>query len=521
MSETKRSFIRIVSNYVRLAATFVMGIILVPLLLEFGEEAYGLTVLLTSTVGVGSWVEVVIQRTMVYELGSAYHENNAVAFRRVYCTALAVSVGAGVIVFGVVGAAAYFLPHLFDVPAGLEAAGQLFMLIYGVRVFGMIALAPVFNMNLVLERMPLFNFWIAAVRLSFPLGAGLVLLIGFSDPAKAVVSYAFWSSGLALLVIAASAAHLMMTYPELRLTPFLPDRRTVGVLMKTGGWNGGASVALGSQLLVGNVFINQAVGVLGNTFYGIAVQLSGYVRMVAGGMTGGIDAAAARISTSSSKEALFQFVSRTTALHAWSTYPAALLVTILAEPIITIWLAPRMENAHEVIPQTVALTRLMVIGLCAVAISDGWTKVMYGAGAVHWYAPIFLAAAVLNPILTGLLLWLMPEGARFQAVAWVYSGVNAVALLGVLPVTMGRWLGKPLVLVVRPLWKPLVLSVASLWPLLVFPREVEDWNLGLLLAAFSSYGAVYLVASFALLLSQDQRTILYAYLQRALRRSTA
>ena len=41
MNETKRSLLRIASNYQRLAATFVLGLLLVPLLLSFGDEHMG------------------------------------------------------------------------------------------------------------------------------------------------------------------------------------------------------------------------------------------------------------------------------------------------------------------------------------------------------------------------------------------------------------------------------------------------------------------------------------------------
>ena len=96
---------------------------------------------------------------MICELGAAYHSEDEKGFRRMYCTAILVSLGVGVVLLATMGTVALFLPQLFDIPDTLAQASQWFVIIYSLRVFIYIILAPTFNMYLVAERMSAFNFW--------------------------------------------------------------------------------------------------------------------------------------------------------------------------------------------------------------------------------------------------------------------------------------------------------------------------------------------------------------------------
>ena len=515
MSETKRSLLRIASNYLRLAVTFVLGLLLVPLLLSFGDEAYGLITLLSSTVGVGMWVEDIIRQTMICELGAAYHSGSRETFRRMYCTAMLISLGVGLVVLGAMGVIAALLPQLFNVPDALLFGGRWFVILYGLRLFVYIVLAPTFNMYLVAERMPAFNFWMASARASFPLAAWVVLLLGFSDQGEAITRYAALSAAFGMAVVLVPVAWLFVTERQLRPLPFRISRDAAQTLLTIGGWSTAANFSRGSLLLMGAVIMNRAFGVVGNMIYGIATQVCAYARMATGGMAQGLDAVSARINSVDAK-ALFELVRTTTLLHAWVAFPATLGVVVLAEPVITLWVAGRMEDPGTNVPQTIMLVQALAPGFAAMSLADGWLKVMYGAGQVRRYAPTVIAAALAYPLLSFVLLTLLPEGLRYQAVAWAFSILNGAVLVGLMPLIVARWINETWLAVMRPLLKPLLMTLCCAPLLLLAPLHIERWSFSNLFFTTTLFAAAYGTMTILVMFNRAQRRALLVRLRRSL-----
>ena len=515
MSEVKRSLFRIISNYLRLAATFALGLLLVPLLLSFGDEAYGLITLLSSTVGVGIWIEEIIRQTMICELGAAYHSEDEGAFRRMYCTAILVSVGVGMVLLAAMGAVALFLPQLFEIPDPLARASQWFVTIYSIRVFVYIIFAPTFNMYLVAERMPAFNFWMAAARASFPLAAWVVLVIGFVNQSEAIVLYAVFSTVFGISVVLLPVIWLFTTKRELRPFPFRVSRDAARTLLTIGGWSTAANFSKGSILLMGVVIMNHSFGVIGNMIFGIATQVCAYARMATGGMAQGLDAVSARINAVDTK-VMIGLIRNTTLLHAWVALPATLGVVVLAEPVIVLWVAGRMENPSANVPQTIMLIRALAPGFAAVSIADGWLKVMYGAGQVRRYAPPIIGAAFIYPLLSFTLLVVFPVELRYQAVAWAFSFLNGIVLIGLMPFIVARWIDRTWSVVVEPLLKPLLMTLCCAPILSVAHIYISHWSIGNLLLTIATFAVAYGAMTAFVMFTRTQRRTLLLWLRRSL-----
>ena len=92
----------------------------------------------------------------------------------------------------------------------------------------------------------------------------------------------------------------------------------------------------------------------------------------------------------------------------------AAFVLVLAEPILAVWLGDRLETPEQA-AMAAALSRLVVIGATARAISDGWVRILYGAGHVRRYAPLVLAAGIANPFIAIALIYLLPAPVRYTA----------------------------------------------------------------------------------------------------------
>ena len=84
---------RIGTNYLRLAISVVLGLAIVPLLIErLGPDAYGLIGLLGSTIGLAALLQDIVRESMVRELGQAYHQSEEL-FVQTYNAALLLCLG--------------------------------------------------------------------------------------------------------------------------------------------------------------------------------------------------------------------------------------------------------------------------------------------------------------------------------------------------------------------------------------------------------------------------------------------
>jgi O-antigen/teichoic acid export membrane protein len=242
---------------------------------------------------------------------------------------------------------------------------------------------------------------------------------------------------------------------------------------------------------IGALIMNLAFGLFGNVIFGLASVLTSYVRMIATGVTTGVDAVAGRLSASAGDNAVQRLAFHSTRLHGIVTFPAAVLVWMLAEPLLDLWLGRRIEEPLTTLPPTVTLVRIFMIGIAVRSISDGWMAILYGAGHIRRYAPAVLVGGVTSPALACLLLLVLPEPLRYTAVCWSFSAVMIVVHGCVIPWIGGKALGIGVAQMFAPLWRSLVLSAACAPVLLLASRGIEEWNLVRLTAGVFIYAALY------------------------------
>ncbi|HBZ96462.1 MAG TPA: hypothetical protein DEO57_01295, partial [Phycisphaerales bacterium] len=78
MSEARRGLIRITTNYGRLMATLVIGLILVPVQLAWvGPNGFGLIAAIGASTGLAAMLQDIMRQSMVRELGTVWHAANA------------------------------------------------------------------------------------------------------------------------------------------------------------------------------------------------------------------------------------------------------------------------------------------------------------------------------------------------------------------------------------------------------------------------------------------------------------
>ncbi|MCC7145461.1 MAG: oligosaccharide flippase family protein [Phycisphaeraceae bacterium] len=507
MSEAKRGLVRVLTNYGRLAATLLIGLVIAPVLLHaVGKQGAGLIAFLTSVVAVSELSQRIIETVMVRELSAAYHSGDRTWFRSVYSSASLACAGAALVAMAVFAVILIFL-HKFNInPPELLPAARWFILARMVEIVIVILVAPQLNLYLATERMAAYNLWLILRRGCYLLGALGLLLPAALEPGRGVVLYAYVSSGLVLLSSLLFAGMIFWRDGQMIPRLSLVRRKALTEVVGVGGWNAMVMSAVIVPESIAQLIMNSQFGLVGNLIWGYAFQMSAYIRMLTSGMTTGLDAVTARISSSpDTRPQVQRLVYHATRLHGLMAFPALVGLSILAEPIIRVWVGNRPNFPPEEVGRTVNLMRILAVAWGLRSIADGWMAILYGAGHVRKYAPLILAGGFLNPLIAlALVIWL-PEGYRYLGPAWAFAVVLSGFFFIGLPC-----LGAPLLGLERrdlfgPLLRPLIAATVAgglLWP---YARQMNVGSVRSLLVALVLYVMIYALICWVWVLSGNER----------------
>ncbi|MHC5004250.1 MAG: lipopolysaccharide biosynthesis protein [Planctomycetota bacterium] len=514
-SEAKRAFWRISTSYVRLALTLVLGILLVPLLVGWvGLDAFGLLSLLGATVGFAAMIQELTEQSMIRELGAAFHDEDAEAFRRWYGSAFLVSAAATVLTAVLFAVLMLALPFLRIPPDWLGAARWMVAAQGGYGCLAVL-LTPIYSMYVVQEQFGWFNFWTLARRATAIVSV-LVLAfgVGLTDVAQSLTVYALlWSALLALVYL---LAVLLVPLRDRRLWPDLrlADRTIAREILSSFSWNSAVIVSTILQYRLAALIMNLAYGVYGNAVLELGFRLAFYVRVAVTGATQGLEAVSARLSSAPRAEGVLLLLRHSTRLQGLIAIPGGLLVLVLAEPLLQLWVGRTVEDPERTIPAAANIVRIVAVAVTTGAIAHGWMLILYGAGHVRRYAPALTALGVLGTI-AGAMLLLMPEPARFYGPVMGYAVLSVIAYFFVLPRIGARCLATGVASFYRPLARPAIASALAApvlaGGLLVTGERGAAW----LAAVVSIFGLTYAVLAWLIVVAPDERRrILGAALQR-------
>lgn len=442
-SELRAHTIRIIANYARLASTLGIGILVVPLMFRWlGDEAFGLVAMLGTNIGLAAIFRQIMQRSLVRELGKAYHEGDA-PFRRSFAALYRLGLIFSGITILTFLAMILALP-LFKIPPELLNATRWFVAVQGLQAVIMVFLSPTLNSFVVVERFLAYSVWFVSLR-AMQLVA--IILLGYvvriQDPASGLLWLGIVWSGLALLVYAGGVAALAIR--DRRLLPTLrkPEPGAVKEIMGTFSWNSGVQVAMNLHEMLPPILLNIVIGPLANAAWGVGFRLVAYIRMATTGMQFGSDAVSARLANVNNPDArkqlqhLVQIQTRMTAVIA---VPAAVAVFLFSFPILHIWVGSQVNDYAGVMPDAVLMVRVLAIALAARAVSDTWILILYGAGMVRSYAPLVIAGGLFAPVAGLILMKTLPPHLAVIGPAITFTAVFTGLHLCVIPFIAGKQL---------------------------------------------------------------------------------
>jgi len=511
--EAHRAAVRIVTNYARLGVNLALGLTFVPFVLHWvGNEAMGLIILLGAGVGLPAMFREITVRSVIRELGAAYHSGDSPHFRRIFNASLAISAGMACVAAALF-VVLYFCLPLLSIPPGLLGAAHVMMVSQAVYICTTTALSPIFNMLVVTEKFVQYNLWVLAERSTMLLTAVFVhMVLGVNSPGPALSEWSIIVAGLQCLVFLLPVAMIMASDPRLRPAPSCATRESVKTVGKTLGLYVAVESASAMYEKVGQLIVNLFFGLSGNTIFGVAYQFVSYVRQATVGVTFGLDAVSARLSSSGTKP-LQALMHHSTRLHGLVAIPVGTAVFLIAEPLIRAWVGGRLTDPEKYLPGIVLTVQIMSISMTARAIAEGWTTILYGAGFLRRYAPLVLTGGIIFPPLAISLLRLMGAPGNDSITLFIVPGtfgaMHFTIYLLILPWIAARCIGVSYAAMFLPLWRPvLITSIAGAVMALLLPVLADvPTRPGLIAlgAAGAIFGTVYTVLAYGLVLSAEER----------------
>jgi O-antigen/teichoic acid export membrane protein len=295
--------------------------------------------------------------------------------------------------------------------------------------------------------------------------------------------------------------------------------------MGTGSWNILTVTAMNLHIRLDQLLVNIFFGVSGNAAFALAVTLTSYIRMLTVGVTDGLDAVSARVSTTSKKDgAVRDLLRHTTRMTAFVALPAGLLVLVLAHPLMDLWVARRSEKAVALVPLAFVAVQILMVGMTSRAITDNWTRILYGAGFVSRYARQILVGALFNPVVAIALVYLlpgpfpvkdeMPEPYKFYGPAIAFAAVFTAVHLFFLPTIAAKCLNIRYREMFTPILPSLAVTLLCAPILLAAKAWIGHWNLFWLAGVGGAYGALYLVISMFVVVTREERQRIVKMIQR-------
>ena len=517
VSEAKRGLIRIVANYTRVISNVALGLLLVPMLLQAaGNDGWALIALLGSTIGLAAMAQDIVRSSLIRELGAAYHGGGGSTgsdhFQSVYNAGVIISAviaGLAVVIFGVL----WLAVPLLQISDNLLPAARWLVLARGAETIVLLLLAAPFNMYKVTERMVAFNAWLIATRSCYVITVAWLLLVhGPGAPGQIITYYALISSALVVTVLTMAVALMMFLDRRLIPAPSLATRSAIKSVLQVGGWNASATTATMSHRRLAPLLMNLTwaimnlpSGLFGNLILGLSLQITASVRRLTTGMTEGLDAVATRLSMTADASAIRTLMHHSTRLHGVAAFPLAIIILLVPEILLRLWLGGRIDDPQRALPLAITLIQIMTLGMVARAVSDGWIRILYGAGHVRRYAWMIIAGAVTYPLVVGLLLVILPAASRYTAVTWAYTAVLLIVHGLLVPLAGARALRIRYAEFFVPLVRPLIVAVVCAPILLLAHGKRGQSELLWLIAALAWYGVTYLGLCLAFVMNQPER----------------
>jgi O-antigen/teichoic acid export membrane protein len=479
---SRNLLINAVVNCAGFGAQVAVTLCMAPLLLHgLGDRRYG----------IWSLVESVLAYLMLFDLGVAASVVRYVArfeairdkdsLNRVFSTSVCIFLVAGALVLLVCVGCAAAGPYLLGIPADLQAEGRWMLLLLGLNLaVGL----PLGAYPAVLDGLGRYPAKTAVRTAGLLVRVPLFLLVVNGEGGLVELGWVITGTNLVEHLGMALIAHCYL--PGLRFSLGLADRATFRTIR-------GYSVDAFLAMLAGRVSFQTDAIVIGAfldpehiTFFAVAGKLVDYAKAALRNATMVLVPAVSTLEAKGDLAGIRKVLRDTTRYVIWLILPIQLGLMLLGKPFLTVWLGSARHA--ELIQPTLAI---LALPLALALVQSVVGRILYGMGRLRWFARAMMAEALVNLLLSVVLV--RPLG--IEGVAWGTTLPNIISNLAV-AVYVCRALDVPYCSYLRSVFLVPVLAAVPLAAGWWAAAEFLDLNSWVPLLAVGAAGlAAYLAAA--------------------------
>lgn len=423
---------RIISNYLRLALTFVFGLLIIRIMAEIGPDAALIFLVLASSTGIAAMFKFSLQSALVPALGLSMDNKGQFSFDRILWISFVASLGAGLI--------SILLFLVFWLFSDKLNFGELTKFTVGVALLctavqSFVSCISVVFLNLVLvdRRIISYNVLLVLERLTALIPALIVVFLptAFDVNSRIQIFYALYV-GLNILLqlfvyfIAVRKNNKFI----LRRTPIEKDGLAwIGKLI---GWNTVVVIAFAMFTRFPPLVVNWTMGESMTLMVGLVLTLIGYQRQLSMGLVVGLDALVARFyggAIDGAAQAQRLVLRSTYILTVFSAF-SVVLISLFVEPIFDVWLGDTLNKSGWDSELSASMFRIMSLGIAVSIISEGWMRFLSGKGDISSYAPSLVTAGFIHILVVVSATALLQEKQAITVLSISFSLCFVIANLG-------------------------------------------------------------------------------------------
>ncbi len=458
---------RIVSNYLRLASTFIFGLLIVRIMTEIGPDAALIYLLLVSSTGIAAMFKVALQNALIPVLGLSIDGKGEHGFSEMLWTSFAASALAGLFSIALF---AIFWAVSGSLNFGALSASTIGVALLTTGIHAFISSIAIVFLNLILidNRVVTYNILLILERAGGFVAAVIALMLpaSYDMDTRVQVFYVLF----ALFVVLVQGLIYILAVrgkPEFRLrrAPMqFSGQAWVGKLL---GWNAAVVIAFALFTRWPPLVVNWSMDEGMTLIIGIVLTLIGYQRQLSMGLVVGLDAMVSRYfgggGDDGEAQARALTLRFTYILSVFSAFSVA-LISLFVEPLLDLWIGDTLSETSWSAEACARLFRIMAFGIAVSIVSEGWMRYLSGKGEVGAFAPKLLIAGCIHILCVIAAVQFYDGLAALEVIAWSFSVVFLIVNLWFIAGETAKRLGVGRSTICAVMAVPAILAVIAAFP---------------------------------------------------------
>jgi O-antigen/teichoic acid export membrane protein len=355
MTSKSRFAFNVMMNWAAMAVGMTIPFFLTPFVVRsLGATAYGIWILAVSTVSYLGILDLGLRSAIIRFVSKAEAQGNLQEAQSSISAALwfRILISSCVVVLSV--ALAFLFPHLFKIPAGMERAAQITVLLCALGV-AITLVSGVFGAVLAaINRFDVLSSVSMGQALARACGVILILRSG-----RGLISLACWEFTVILLSGLVTSGVALKIFPTARVRVARPDAKTLKSIWAYSFTTFISIVAVQVIINTDNLVVGAMLSVAAVSFYSIGSSLMTYSGQVVSALSTTFTPLASRLDASGRSEELQKLLLRGTQATLGLALPISLTLLLRGKTFISLWMGPQYSEISGTVLQILLISQFL------------------------------------------------------------------------------------------------------------------------------------------------------------------